>query len=125
MELESCNATAMEKDFDAFWNWVNKRRQDRRIPSIRQLEQAAGLSNGTLHAQWGSDTPPTVKVAEGLCKALGVSWLELWTRLGYIPEPPDATPDPVLRDIWRILCDLPDAERRVVARMLRGLEGGG
>lgn len=56
------------------------------IPSFRDLARRAGVSHGTINAQKNQLKPPSIETAEGLCRALEVSWSELWTRAGYIPK---------------------------------------
>lgn len=59
--------------------------EEREISSFRDLARRAGVSHGTINAQKNQLKAPTVETAEGLCRALEVSWVELWTRAGYIP----------------------------------------
>lgn len=57
---------------------------DRGISSFRKLAELAGVSHGTINQQRNQLKPPTIETAEGLCRALGVDWIELWSRAGYI-----------------------------------------
>lgn len=56
------------------------------ISSFRELAKRAGVSNGTINAQKNQLKAPTIETAEGLCRALQVSWVELWTQAGYVPN---------------------------------------
>lgn len=67
------------------------------IPSYRELAKRAGVSHGTINALKNQLKPPTVETAEGLCKALRVSWVELWTKAGFVegysPKKVELNPD--------------------------------
>jgi len=56
------------------------------IPSYRQLEAAAGFANGAISRRKNDIKLPTVEMAEGLCHALRVGWVELWMQAGYVSE---------------------------------------
>lgn len=58
------------------------------IHSYHELSRRAGLSHGTINVQKNHLKPLTVQVAEGLCRALKVDWVELWTHAGYITKLP-------------------------------------
>jgi transcriptional regulator with XRE-family HTH domain len=77
---------------DSFWQWVERRMEELEISSFRQLEKKAGFSPGAIGKRKNEIKPPTVEMAEGLCQALRVDWLELWTQAGYI-QPLPATSD--------------------------------
>lgn len=74
----------MTKKLDSFWEWVEIRMEEVEIPSYRELARRAGVSHGTINSQRNQLKPPTIETAEGLCRALQVSWVELWTKAGYI-----------------------------------------
>jgi len=58
------------------------------ISSFRELERRAGVANGVISSRKNEIKPPTVEMAEGLCQALKVDWVELWTQAGYIARLP-------------------------------------
>ena len=63
----------MTKDAYVYWQWVQRRMAEVGISSFRELERRAGITNGF----------PTVEMAEGLSRALRVSWVELWEQAGF------------------------------------------
>lgn len=78
----------MEKNTYNFWEWVGRRMEEMEISSFRELERRAGVANGVISSRKNEIKPPTVEMAEGLCLALKVDWLELWTHAGYIKPLP-------------------------------------
>ena len=54
------------------------------ISSFRELEKRAGFSNGAINLRKNDLKFPTVEMAEGLCRALQVSWIDLWEKAGYV-----------------------------------------
>jgi transcriptional regulator with XRE-family HTH domain len=74
----------MAKDVYAFWQWVQQRMEYLGIPSFRELEKRAGLSNGAINSRKNDLKFPTVEMAEGLCRALQVSWVDLWEQAGFV-----------------------------------------
>ncbi len=74
----------MMKDVDAFWRWIEQRMEDTGIPSFRELERKAGVSTGLISSRKNDLKLPTVQMAEGLCQALQVSWIDLWEQAGLI-----------------------------------------
>lgn len=73
------------------------------IPSYRDLAKRAGVSHGTINAQKNQLKPPSIETAEGLCRALYVSWAELWARAGYIPHIDPKTLQGVDAEIYEAL----------------------
>ena len=53
------------------------------ISSFRELERRAGITNGLVNSRKNDLKFPTVELAEGLCRALRVSWVELWEQAGF------------------------------------------
>ena len=53
------------------------------ISSFRELERRAGITNGLVNSRKNDLKFPTVEMAEGLSRALRVSWVELWERAGF------------------------------------------
>jgi transcriptional regulator with XRE-family HTH domain len=74
----------MMKDTDAFWQWIERRMEEVGISSFRELERKAGVSTGLISSRKNDLKLPTVQMAEGLCQALQVSWIDLWERAGLI-----------------------------------------
>lgn len=74
----------MIKDMDSFWQWVEQRMEEVHISSYRDLAKKSGLSSATILNRKNDRKAPTVEIAEGLCQALRVDWVELWARAGYI-----------------------------------------
>ena len=53
------------------------------ISSFRELERRAGITNGLVNSRKNDLKFPTVEMAEGLSRALRVSWVELWEQAGF------------------------------------------
>lgn len=78
----------MEKNPYKFWEWVQHRMEELEISSFRELERRAGVANGVISSRKNDLKPPTIEMAEGLCQALKVDWIELWTHAGYVTKLP-------------------------------------
>ena len=76
----------MKAALASFWDWIDKRSEEVGILSVSELERRAGVANGTIRSRKSRLKPPTVEMAEGLCRALRVDWIELWTRAGYVDQ---------------------------------------
>jgi integrase len=74
----------MKKDVRAFWKWVDKRAAEVQIESFRKLEGRSGYAPGAIGKRKNASKFPTVEMAEGMCRVLRVSWIELWTQAGFI-----------------------------------------
>lgn len=74
----------MEKKAYNFWEWVQARMTYLEIPSFRELERKAGLSNGSISSRKNDLKLPTVEMAVAMCDALDVTWLELWEQAGIV-----------------------------------------
>lgn len=79
---------------EKFWQWVETRMVELNINSYRELEIKAGFKNGAINRRKNALKLPTVEVAEGMCVALKVNWIELWTKAGLVnssdyPAPKD------------------------------------
>lgn len=87
----------MSKDSYKFWEWVQNRMDEIGISSFRELERRASVANGVINTRKNDLKFPTVEMAEGMCRALKVSWVELWAQAGFIeaysPETVVLTPD--------------------------------
>jgi len=90
------------------------------ISSFRQLEKKAGFSPGSIGKRKNESKPPTVEMAEGLCQALRVDWVELWTQAGYI-KPLPASSDLVGLDaeIYQALAPAGDDFKRAVLKTIQ------
>lgn len=77
-------ATTMQKDVIGFWKWVDKRTDEINIRSLRDLEQKSGFAPGAIGKRKNALKFPTVEMAEGLCRALHVTWCELWEKAGFV-----------------------------------------
>lgn len=53
---------------------------------MRELEKRAGFTHGSISRRKNDQKLPTTEMAEGMCKALKVSWVELWARAGFVEE---------------------------------------
>ena len=53
------------------------------ISSFREMERRAGITNGLVNSRKNDLKCPTVEMAEGLCRALRVSWVDLWEQAGF------------------------------------------
>lgn len=73
-------------DIALFWEWVDKRAEEVGIFSMSDLEKKVGVANGTIRSRRSRLKPPTTEMADGLCRALRVDWVELWTRAGYVDK---------------------------------------
>jgi len=74
----------MKKDVDKFWQWVNRRIDELGLNSFRELERRSGFAPGAIGKRKNAHKFPTVEMAEGLCRALQVSWAQLWEQAGFI-----------------------------------------
>lgn len=110
----------MTKDFGSFWRWVDTRMDQLEIRSYRELAKKAGLSHGTINAQKNHGNPLTVQMAEGLCQALKVDWVELWTQAGYIQKLPAISDLQGLdAEIYLSLLDTDDDFKRAVLATIK------
>lgn len=74
------------KNVSAFWEWVEKRMEEVGVPSIRELEKRAGFKTSAILRRKNDLKFPTVEMAEGMCYALKVDWVELWAQAGFVSE---------------------------------------
>lgn len=115
----------VRKDPDMFWTWVQKRMDDLEIPSIRDLEKKAGVSNGAISTRKNQLKMPTRTMAEGLCRALRVTWIELWVKAGYIPPGAlDTHITPEERQLVILYRNLSPNRREAALSMINGLRRG-
>ena len=111
----------MTKDVYSFWEWVENRMDQIGIASYRELESRSGFANGAISRRKNALKFPTVEMAEGMCQALRVSWVELWKEAGFIVEPPEVAEE---REVVQMLRKLPPQARDAALAMLRGLSAG-
>jgi len=65
-----------------FWSWIDKRFLESQYEYFVDLERTAGFSKGAIGSRKNQNKLPTTDMALGLCKALNVSWGELWGHAG-------------------------------------------
>jgi len=63
--------------------------------------------------------PPTVEMAEGLCRALRVSWCELWEQAGFVEHVTKEDLKEVDAEIYRELEGMPGQFKRRVLKLIR------
>jgi transcriptional regulator with XRE-family HTH domain len=109
----------MMKDADAFWQWVQQRMEDRGILSFRELERKAGVSTGLISSRKNDLKFPTVQMAEGLCEALQVSWVDLWEQAGFVQRLNADQLTGIDAEIHEALQDASDDFKRAVLKTIR------
>ena len=110
----------MEKNSYKFWEWVQRRMEELEISSFRELERRAGVANGVISSRKNEIKSPTVEMAEGLCQALKVDWVELWTRAGYIkPLPASSDLVGIDAEIYQALAPADAEFKRAVLKTIK------
>jgi transcriptional regulator with XRE-family HTH domain len=109
---------AMKKNVQAFWKWVEDRMETLGVPSISQLEDLAGLGGGTINKRKNALRFPTVEMAEGMCRALRVSWSELWEKAGFVDSVREDELTGVDAEIYRALQGRGDDFKRRVLQSI-------
>ena len=109
-----------------FWTWLDDRRVETGHKSYRQLELAAGLSNGAIGSRHNDSLVPTAEMCIAIAPVLQVSTVEVLERAGFrvtrdIPGPPA---NPALAELWALGQRLAPDELAFVVRMLRGAVKG-
>jgi len=89
------------------------------IPSYRQLESNAGFANGAIGRRKNDAKFPTVEMAEGLCRALRVSWCELWEQAGFVDHVTEESLKGLEAEIHRELEGMPEQSKRRVLKLIR------
>ena len=89
------------------------------IPSYRQLESSAGFANGAIGRRKNDAKFPTVEMAEGLCRALRVSWCELWEQAGFVKHVTAENLRGLEAEIHRELEGMPEQSKRRVLKLIR------
>jgi transcriptional regulator with XRE-family HTH domain len=96
------------------------------ISSFRELEKRAGFQNGAVGRRKNERKFPTVEMAEGLCRALRVDWVELWTRAGYMERLSQAEVSPAPEqltgldaEIYQVLQDTGDDFKGALLKTVR------
>lgn len=109
----------MTKDAYAFWQWVQQKMEEQGISSFRELERRAGVSNGVINSRKNNLKFPTVEMAEGLCRGLRVSWVELWEHAGFV-EPQTADQLTGLdAEMYRTLQDASDTFKQAALKAIK------
>ena len=109
----------MKRDVDRFWKWVDTRMEELDITSLRELERRAGFAPGAVGKRWNMLKPPTVEMAEGLCRALRVSWCELWEQAGFVDHVTEEDLRGEEAEIHRELEGMPERSKRRVLKLIR------
>lgn len=111
---------------DPFWAWVQERMEELSISSFRELEKKAGFKNGAIGRRKNEHKFPTTEMAEGLCRALRVDWVELWSHAGYVDQYGQAAVNPRSSDlqeldaeIYQALHGQNDAFKRAVLKTIK------
>lgn len=68
-----------------FWAWVENKTDETGI-SFSELERRAGVAKGGMVRRRNEQKIPTVEMAEGMCRALKVDWVEFWGHAGFVAE---------------------------------------
>jgi len=111
----------MKKNVYNFWQWVDVRMEQVGISSYRELEARSGFTNGAIGKRRNTDKFPTVEMAEGMCRALDVSWFELWKQAGFTTDSQlevGLADEQEMLDIFRSLAG---ARRNAALDMMRGM----
>ncbi len=95
----------MEKNVSAFWDWVSEQIDAKGI-SFSVLEKRANLSSGSIIKRKNEQKFPTVEMAEGLCRALKVNWVDLWSKAGFVDEFSSQKVDPRSSDLQGLDADI-------------------
>jgi len=109
----------MMKDVDKFWAWVDERREEVGIRSFRELEKRSGYAPGAIGKRKNAFQFPTVEMAEGMCRALRVSWCELWEKAGFVERIEPEYLTGLDAEIYRALQGVGDDFKQAVLKTIR------
>ena len=109
----------MQKDVDKFWEWVDQRTDEIGINSFRELEKKSGYAPGAIGKRKNASKFPTVEMAEGMCRALRVSWVELWTQAGFIDRVSEDMLVGLDAEIYQALQGTGDDFKRAVLKTIK------
>lgn len=84
------------------------------IFSIAELERRADVGVGTINKRKLAYELPTIKTATGMCQALRVSWVELWTHAGLVDHISNGQLTGLDFEIYQIVKDTDDDFKRAV-----------
>lgn len=96
----------MQKNVSAFWDWVGKRIDEIGLKSYSELEKRAGSGSGAIIKRKNENKFPTIEMAEGMCYALRVDWVELWTEAGFVDALNRAEVNPGISDLTGLDAEL-------------------
>ena len=108
----------MQKNVDAFWKWVEERMARIGISSFRELERKSDFAPGAIGKRKNAHKFPTVEMAEGMCRALRVSWSELWEKAGFVDSVREDELTGVDAEIYRALQGRDDDFKRRVLQSI-------
>jgi len=95
------------------------------VNSFRELSIRSGLSDSAIGKRKREGKLPTVEMADGMCRVLHVTWVELWTQAGKVPDTAnivDQNPD--IANAVHILGSMESSEKRANAiAAIRGIAG--
>ncbi len=109
----------MQKDVDTFWTQVDKRIDQIGITSFRELEKQSGFSPGAIGKRKNQSKLPTVEMAQGMCRALRISWIELWEWAGFIDSVNQNLLIGLDAEIHQLLQQTGDDFKRAVLKTIR------
>ena len=96
------------------------------INSIRELEKRAGFKTSAVLRRRNELKFPTIEMAEGLCRALKINWVEFWAMAGFIEEynaeKVELTPDKLSgmdEEIYYSLRPVSDEFKRAVLKTIK------
>ncbi|TWS21365.1 helix-turn-helix domain-containing protein [Tsukamurella asaccharolytica] len=97
-------------------------RQQREVArlSMRQLSEAAGISNPYLSQIERGLRFPSETVLDAIATSLDTSTDELIRRAGFVERPDDDPPDLTLEDAIQAASELTAAQRRAMSEIYRG-----
>jgi transcriptional regulator with XRE-family HTH domain len=109
----------MKKDAYVFWQWVQQKMEEMGISSFRELERRSNLANGAISTRKNDVKFPTVEMAEGLCRGLGVSWIELWEHAGFVEPQTEDQLTGLDIEIYRALQNAKDSVKRAALETIK------
>lgn len=96
----------MEKDVSVFWKWVSKRMDEVGIESFSILEKRSKSSSGSIIKRKNEQKFPTVEMAERMCYALRVDWVEFWSQAGFVKRLGQPVVNPSFSDLQGLDAEL-------------------
>lgn len=108
-----------KKNVYAFWAWADELMKELGIRSVAELERLAGTGIGTITKRKGAYKLPTVEIAEGMCRALRVSWVELWMQAGFIDRVNEGMLVGLDAEIYQALRSVGDDFKKAVLKTIK------